>query len=346
MKSKIKYLGIDIGGAHFKIVGLDEKKSVCFSEYRKCYIWKGLENLRKEIDYTNSLNLQKDASCGITMTAELCDNFKSKKHGAIEISRLCKKLNFNYSFYTNSQKIFSKNMQKNYKNVISMNWHSIGRYFLTKFDNLMVVDFGSTTTDFICIKNSKIVNDGLEDFSRLTKKEMLYTGITRTPLFGLQHEISFRKKKYHIVPELFSNTSDIYRINNFIQKDFDIDDEADNGGKRTLESLLRISRSFCIDYEKNKRNLVYGLSKILIDNQVKKINLNINYLLKKKNLKKNTPILFTGIGRKILVKKIKNTSTLKIEKLIKANNIKLKNFASHHTPAFCVAQLLADLKKL
>ena len=26
MKSKIKYLGIDIGGAHFKIVGLDEKK--------------------------------------------------------------------------------------------------------------------------------------------------------------------------------------------------------------------------------------------------------------------------------------------------------------------------------
>ena len=79
----------------------------------------------------------------------------------------------------------------------------------------------------------------------------------------------YEKKKYHIVPELFSNTSDIYRINNFIEKDFDIDDEADNGGKRTQESLLRISRSFCIDYEKNKK-LVYGLSKILIDNQVKK----------------------------------------------------------------------------
>ena len=25
MKNKIKYLGIDIGGAHFKIVGLNEK---------------------------------------------------------------------------------------------------------------------------------------------------------------------------------------------------------------------------------------------------------------------------------------------------------------------------------
>ena len=49
MKNKIKYLGIDIGGAHFKIIGLDEKKSVCFSEYRKCYVWKGLDNLKKKL---------------------------------------------------------------------------------------------------------------------------------------------------------------------------------------------------------------------------------------------------------------------------------------------------------
>ena len=49
MKNRIKYLGIDIGGAHFKIVGLDEKKSVCFSAYRKCYIWKGLDNLKKKL---------------------------------------------------------------------------------------------------------------------------------------------------------------------------------------------------------------------------------------------------------------------------------------------------------
>ena len=36
------------------------------------------------------------------------------------------------------------------------------------------------------------------------------------------------------MPELFSNTSDIYRIHNFIEKDFDIDDEADNGEKTIL----------------------------------------------------------------------------------------------------------------
>ena len=302
MKNRIKYLGIDIGGAHFKIVGLDEKKSVCFSAYRKCYIWKGLDNLKKEIDYTNSLNLHENASCGITMTAELCDNFKSKKNGVLEISQLCKMLKCNYSFYTKNKKSFSRNIKKNYKNLISMNWHSIGKYFSSKFDNLIIVDFGSTTTDFVCIKNTEIVNDGFDDFTRLSKKEMFYSGIIRTPLFGLQHEISLRRKKYLIVPELFSNTSDIYRIHNFIEKDFDIDDEADNGEKNNFESLLRVSRSFCIEYKKNKRKLVFDLSKILIDYQIKKINLNINNLLKKKKLKKNTPLLFTGIGRKILKK--------------------------------------------
>ena len=33
------------------------------------------------------------------MTAELCDNFKTKKL-VLEISKLCKKLKFNCSFYT------------------------------------------------------------------------------------------------------------------------------------------------------------------------------------------------------------------------------------------------------
>tara|TARA_Y100000991_G_C21943905_1_gene336598 strand:- start:193 stop:1230 length:1038 start_codon:yes stop_codon:yes gene_type:complete len=345
MKNKIRYLGIDIGGAHFKIIGLDANKSVCFSQYRKCYVWKGINNLKKEIDYINSLNLPKDTSCGITMTAELCDIFKSKKDGVLKISEQCKKLNLNYAFYTKKKKIFSRDDCFNYKDLISMNWHSIGKYFSINFEDLVIVDFGSTTTDFICIKNSKITNNGFDDFSRLSSREMFYSGIIRTPLFGLQHEIKIKKKKYHIVPELFSNTSDIYRINNFLEKEFDIDDEADNGTKGITESLLRISRSFCIDFEKNKKNLIYSLSQILINNQVEQINSNINYLIKKNKLKSNTPLIFTGIGRKILEKKITDKSVLKIDKLIHANNVKLKNFASQHMPAFCVAQLMANLKK-
>ena len=40
-------------------------------------------------------------------------------------------------------------------------------------DKIIIVDFGSTTTDFVCIKNSKIINQGFDDFTRLSKKEIL-----------------------------------------------------------------------------------------------------------------------------------------------------------------------------
>ena len=36
--------------------------------------------------------------------------------------------------------------------VISMNWHATGRFLEKILDNAVIVDFGSTTTDFICIK--------------------------------------------------------------------------------------------------------------------------------------------------------------------------------------------------
>ena len=62
--------------------------------------------------------------------------------------------------------------------------------------------------------------------------------------------------------------------------------------------MIRISRSFCIEYKKSKRNLILDLSKVLIDKQINNIKLNIYNLLKKNKLDKNTPLIFTGIGKK------------------------------------------------
>ena len=49
MKKQVKFLGIDIGGAHIKLIGLNKKRSVCFANYRKCYVWKGLNNLKENL---------------------------------------------------------------------------------------------------------------------------------------------------------------------------------------------------------------------------------------------------------------------------------------------------------
>ena len=342
MTEDVKFLGIDIGGAHIKLIGLNKKRSVCFANYRKCYVWKGLDSLKKEFEYINNLNFDKKIICGITMTAELCDIFKSKKIGASQISNLCKILKYNFLFYSKQKNIFTKDVKGNYKNIISMNWHAVARYFMRYYKNLIIIDFGSTTTDFICIKDGIISNVGVDDLSRLSEGELIYTGVVRTPLFGIQNKINYKNKVYHIIPELFSSTSDIYRVNNFINKNFDVDDEADHQGKSLTKSLIRISRSFAIDYNKKNNSLLLDLSKILIKRQIKTIEENIKILKEKKNYKKNVSIFFSGIGRSILLNMCKQKEKLEIKDLINANSKTLEEISIQHLPAYCIAQLISD----
>jgi len=75
MNSQTKFLGIDIGGAHLKIIGLDKKMNVSIVKYKSCPLWEGLGNLKKEIQLINTISKDKNIKCGITMTGELCDFF-------------------------------------------------------------------------------------------------------------------------------------------------------------------------------------------------------------------------------------------------------------------------------
>ena len=78
MKSLTKFLGIDIGGAHIKIIGLDEKAQISYVGYNSCPIWKNIKNLKKQIKFINTISKKKEIKCGITMTGELCDCFKNR----------------------------------------------------------------------------------------------------------------------------------------------------------------------------------------------------------------------------------------------------------------------------
>ena len=186
MNKKLHYLGIDIGGAHIKIVGLDQSQNICLVKYRKCYLWKNPKKLKQEIAFINSLSNNKNIICGVTMTAELCDIFPDRLTGAKIILNECKKIKFKTFLYSKSDKVFEKLQSNNLSNLISMNWHSIGKYLTNFVKNALIIDFGSTTTDFICIKNGKIMNKAFNDFKRLSSGEILYTGLIRTPLFAIK----------------------------------------------------------------------------------------------------------------------------------------------------------------
>ena len=338
---KITHLGIDIGGAHLKIIGVDENERVRFVDYSSCRIWEDIDKLKIKFLQLNKTFSGKPIKCAITMSAELCDNFKNRKHGVSILIEKCNYLNFDKFFYVASSEIFSKKPKLD--ELISMNWHSIGRFIQQKIQNAIIVDFGSTTTDLICIKEGKVLNKFLDDFSRINNYELLYTGFTRTPIFGVTNEIEIHKKKLKIIPEFFSDTSDIYRVLQKLKKQIDIDKTADHSNKTIRNSLKRISRSFGFDYKIKFKGKLEAIS-----NQISLIQLNyvldaINKLKLRFDLEDFT-IITSGTGQDVITSflKKKKYKTKFFYSFLK--NSCLNKQASLHAPALSVALLLKQLK--
>ena len=340
MNKEISNIGIDIGGAHLKVVGLNNNDEVIYVKYSSCKIWENIENLDKEFEQINQIT-GRSALCAITMTAELCDNFTSRQKGAEKLIKKCELLKIDKYFYINSSKIFSKNPK--FSELVSMNWHSVGRYLEKKIKSCVAIDFGSTSTDILCIKNHKLLNKFFDDYSRLNNNELIYTGLTRTPLFGVSNSIKINKTEMNIIPEYFSDMSDIYRILQKIDSSYDIDKTADGRSKSLHNSLKRVSRSFGFDYKKE------SLSTLLeISNQLKEIQLTKIFAIYLKNIQKysltNEPIILSGIGQNILSDFLskKGIHTIKFQDFLKKS--KLNSQASFHAPALSIALLLGTLK--
>ena len=343
MTKNISFLGIDIGGAHIKIVGLDKYKNVSLVEYRKCYLWQDPEKLKKEIQFINSLSEKNKILCGITMTAELCDIFSNRIEGAKKIQKECKKIKFKKFFYSKSDNLFENINENKFTNFISMNWHAIGRYMSKHIREGIIIDFGSTTTDFVLIKGGQVINNSFSDYTRLGTGELVYTGIIRSPIFAIMNSININTQKYKIIPEYFSSMSDIYRIHKKIKKNFDVDDETDSSDKSIISSYHRISRSFGFDFNKKYKKLIYRLTEEIMNKQLKIIYENAIKLFQKYNLNKNSPIILSGIGQNILMKSFKSYNVILFENFIKSKTNALRKSATYHAPAVSIACLLDDM---
>ena len=341
MEKKIEFLGIDIGGAHIKLVGLDKETKIILVKYIKFYFWKKKEKLSKVFDFINSIS-SPNTKIGITLTAELCDIFETRLDGFKKIYSECKRLKNKFFFYTSSKEVFT--VKSNTKKIISMNWHATGKFISRNLNDAIVVDFGSTTTDIICIKNKIIKNLGFDDFSRLKNNELIYTGLTRTPIFGVMNELILNGINYPLIPEFFSSMSDVYRINKSLDKVLDIDDTADNTEKNLNQSFIRVARNFGFDFNKSNKELLKKISRKLINFQMKKIAISLDKLMIKFNMSKKVPIVLCGIGNEVLRNFLKSKNILEFEKFTHSYKKNLKTKAAHHAPAYSVAFLLSSLK--
>ncbi len=248
-------IGWDVGGAHLKAALLDSRGKLQQVLQVPCALWRGLHELEAAIDLVLQTFNKASACHAVTMTGELVDLFATRKDGVQSISRtMAAKLKGTILFYTGTlHPVFSAkadfsgfvsidDVDSYWQQIASANWIASASYVATKISYGLLVDVGSTTSDFVLLANNKPVCVGFTDAVRMQLEELVYTGVVRTPLMAFGQKIEFANVTTSVAAEFFATSADVYRLTGDLQADDDMADTADGQDKTQWASARRIAR--------------------------------------------------------------------------------------------------------
>ena len=119
------------------------------------------------------------------MTGELVDLFADRAEG---VGRLSQTMAEHFAddelrVYAGRQG-FVASPGEHWRAVASANWHASARFVGTHCAQALFIDVGSTTADIVPIRNGQVDAAGYTDDERLVSEELVYTGVTRTPIMA------------------------------------------------------------------------------------------------------------------------------------------------------------------
>ncbi len=175
-------LGLDIGGANLKAATSDRRAlSVPFA------LWKQPDALPAAL--AALVNQFPEArELAVTMTGELCDCFATKADGVACIVSAVTATGLPARFWTTAGTFVNETVARSDWNAVAAaNWHALatfaGRFAPT--GPALLIDVGSTTSDVIPLRDGVPNSLGRTDTERLRHRELVYTGMRRTPLCAL-----------------------------------------------------------------------------------------------------------------------------------------------------------------
>jgi probable H4MPT-linked C1 transfer pathway protein len=233
-------LGLDIGGANLKAAHTDGTARV-----QPFALWKHPQALPDALRKLLGTFAPFD-QLAVTMTGELCDCFATKREGvhlildaALEVSggrpvRV---------WQTDGQFVDPPGARAAPLQAAAANWLALATYAgrLAPMGPALLVDIGSTTTDLIPLQDGRPVPRAKDDYSRLLSRELVYTGVRRTPVCALLGAEG--------AAEWFATTLDVYVILGDLPEAADDRDTADGRPVTRAASHARLARMVCADAE-------------------------------------------------------------------------------------------------
>ncbi|HEY2785376.1 MAG TPA: hydantoinase/oxoprolinase family protein [Fimbriiglobus sp.] len=255
-------LGLDIGGANVKAATADGR---AWAE--PFALWKQPDGLAAVLAEVVA-RFPDAESLAVTMTGELCDCFRTKREGVHRILDAVESAanGREYEVWSTAGRfVTATESRTQFLKVASANWLALatfaGRYMPTGIG--LLIDVGSTTTDLILLGNGQPASKGKTDPDRLQSGELVYTGVRRTPVFGLVPD--------RTAAEFFATMHDVYLFAEMEPEDAADSDTAD-GRPATIEfATARLARVLGGDVETVSPEKIVNLVRRAYDAQREKI---------------------------------------------------------------------------
>lgn len=238
-------IGLDVGGAHLKVARVEDGRVAAVRQFA-CPLWQGLDQLDAALHTAEPL-IREHTICAITMTGELTEIFESREAGVLAIvARLRERLQGELRIFMGLKGFASpQSAVGDPLSVASANFIATALLIAQRLPKSLLIDMGSTTTDIIACDRPL----GLTDAERLQTGELVYTGLTRTPVASIANRAPLAGQWQSLARDGFATMADVRRILGDLPEDVDQHPTADGRGKSQEESLIRFARGFGRDAE-------------------------------------------------------------------------------------------------
>lgn len=237
--------GLDVGGAHLKVARVENGRLTAAQQIA-CELWKGLDRLDAALDEASALTHGADR-IAVTMTGELCEIFPSRHAGVLALTHhLEHRLGPEALFYRGLNGFGNAaDARADWMSVASANFLATAQAVAKRRPATLLIDMGSTTTDIIACDRPL----GLTDAERLQTGELVYTGLTRTPVPSVTTRALLAGQWQSLARDTFATMADVRRVLENLPEAVDAEATVDGRGISLEDSLTRLARGFGRDAE-------------------------------------------------------------------------------------------------
>lgn len=291
--------GWDLGGAHLKAALVDQDAEARTVLQLPCPLWQGMDNLSSALTEA-ATQVGAAGRHAVTMTGELVDLFDSRSAGVEALID-----GFTAAFPRAEVLVYGgragflvpDDARRRPTDVASANWLASVRFAAKALPQGLFIDVGSTTTDLVPFRGGRDAAVGLVDEERLISEELVYTGVTRTPVMAVAESVPFDGRRQRLMAELFATMADVHRLTGELPADADQDPTADGRDKSVAASALRLSRMLGRDAGSASAAAWHRVAHYLAERQRQVIQDAAMRVLSRGLIAEEAPLVGAGIGR-------------------------------------------------